>query len=82
MDELKRFRTSRQGFCSHTTKLLSGTADLHTVDTSSINQEVVMNIELTIEQLQHKQTILEELDAKIAPLIEDESELKEETVEA
>jgi len=61
--------------------LLSVIADLLTVDTSSIDQEVFLNIELTLEQLQCKQTILEELDAKIAPLIEDESELEEEIVD-
>ena len=51
-------------------KLLSGIAHLLTVDTSSNDQEVILSIELPLEQLQCKQTILEELDAKIAPLID------------
>ena len=79
MDELKRFRTSRRGYRSHTTKLLSGIQDLLTVD---ISEEAVSTIELTLEQLQWNQTILEELDAKIAPLITEETELEEEVIEA
>ena len=79
MGELKRFRTSRRGYRSHTTKLLSGIQDLLTVDNS---EEAVSTIELTLEQLQRKQTILEELDAKIAPFITEETELEEEVMEA
>ena len=79
MDELKCFRTSRRGYRSHTTKLLSGIQDFLTVD---ISEEAVSTIELTLKQLQWKQTILEELDAKIAPLITQETELEEEVMEA
>ena len=69
MDELKRFRISCHRYCSHTTKLLSGVQELLTLDPSAVNAEVNSTIELTLEQLQRKQTVLEELDTKIAPLI-------------
>ena len=41
-----------------------------------------MTATLTIEQLQHKQTILEDLDAKIAPLIDNKADLEAEIIEA
>ena len=41
-----------------------------------------MTATLTIEQLQRKQTILEDLDAKIAPLIDNEADLEAEIIEA
>ena len=49
--------------------------------TVDISEEAVSTIELNLEQLQRKQTILEELDAKIAPLITEETELEEEIME-
>ena len=41
-----------------------------------------MTTTLTIEQLQHKQTILEDLDAKIAPFIDNEADHEAEIIEA
>ena len=41
-----------------------------------------ITVTLTIEQLQCKQTILEDLDDKIAPLIDNEADLKAEIFEA
>ena len=46
MDELKRFQTSRRGYRSHTTKLLSAIQDLLTAD---ISEEAVSTVELTLE---------------------------------
>ena len=74
MEELQRFRTSRRGYRAHTTKLLTGITDDGPFDK--------MTATLTIEQLQRKQTILEDLDAKIAPFIDNESDLKAEIIEA
>ena len=53
-----------------------------TLDPFTVNAEVIFTIELTLEQLQRKQTVLEELDTKIAPLITEELELEEEIMEA
>ena len=74
MEELQRFRTSRRGYRAHTTKLLTGITDDGPFDK--------MTATLTIEQLQRKQTILEDLDAKIAPLIDNEADLEAEIIEA
>ena len=82
MDELKRFRISCRRYRSQTTKLLSGVQQLLTSDPFAVNAEVISTIEHTLEQLQRKQTILEELDTKIAPLITEESGLEEEMMEA
>jgi len=70
---------SRRGYRSHTTKLLS---EIPTLLTAKDIDELVSTIKVTLEQLQRKQTILEELDTKIAPLITEESELEEEIMAA
>jgi len=81
MDKLKCLRISCRGYRSHTTKLLSGIQELIIMEPSSVNAEAISNIELTLDQLQWKHMILEELDTKIAPLIREESELEEEIME-
>ena len=83
MEELQRLRTSRRGYRAHTTKLLTGIADQATLDTdTSSNKQTAASLTLAIEQLQRKQTILDELDAKIAPLIDNETDLEAEIIEA
>ena len=82
IDELKWFWISRCKYCSHTKKLLSGVQELLTLDPFTVNAEVIFTIELTLEQLQRKQTVLEELDTKIAPLITEKLQLEEEIMEA
>jgi len=52
MDELKRFRISRRGYHTHTTKLLSGIPESLTA--KYINEELASTIKLTLEQLQQK----------------------------
>ena len=74
MEELLRLRTSRRGYRAHMTKLLSGIADDAHADK--------LTVPLTVEQLERKQTILEDLDAKIAPLIDNETDLEAEIIEA
>ena len=61
---------------AHTTKLLAGIEELLSQDA---NQETAASLALTIKLLEHKQTILEGLDA---PLINDETELEEEIMES
>ena len=78
MEELQRLRTSRRGYRAHTTKLLTGIAEL-TSDASDASTE---ELTLTIEQLERKQTILEDLDTRIAPLITNETDLEAEIIEA
>ena len=74
MEELQRLLASRRGYRAHTTKLLTEITDDGPFDK--------MTATLTIEQLQRKQTILEDLDAKIAPLIDNEADLEAEIIEA
>ena len=68
------FLTLRRGYRAHTTKLLTRITDDSPFDK--------MTAILTIEQLHHKQTILEDLDAKIAPFIDNEADLEAEIIEA
>ena len=62
-------------------KLLSGIQELLTVDPSAVNAGVNLAIKLALTAAEET-TILEELDTKIAPLITEESELKDEITEA
>ena len=73
MEKLQRLQTSQWGYRVHTTKLLTGITDNGPFDK--------MTATLTIEQLQRKQTILEDLDAKIALLIDNKADLKAEIIE-
>ena len=83
MEELQRLRTSRRGYRAHTTKLLTGMADLLKENAAvPIDNLTAASLALTVEQLQRKQTILEDLDAKIAPLIDNETDLEAEIMEA
>ena len=78
MEELQRLKTSRRGYRAHTTRLLTGIAELTSDTTDSPAEELT----LTIEQLERKQTILEDLDARIVPLITSETDLEAEIIEA
>ena len=78
MEELQRLKTSRRGYRAHTTKLLTGIAEL-TSDTTDTPAE---ELTFTIEQLERKHTILEDLDARIAPLITNETDLETEIIES
>ena len=64
MEELQRLRTSRRGYRAHTTKLLTGIAELTSEAADASTEELT----LTMEQLERKQTILEDLDTRIALL--------------
>ena len=55
-------------------KLVSGIEGLLIIDSYSVNKKLISNNELTLEQLQQKQTILEDPDVKIAPLIGNKEE--------
>ena len=80
---MQRLRTSRRGYRAHTTKLLTGMADLLKENAAvPIDNLTAASLALTVEQLQRKQTILEDLDAKIAPLIDNETDLEAEIMEA
>ena len=59
-------------------KLLTGIAEL-TLETANISIE---ELTLTIEQLECKQTILEDLDTRIAPLISNETDREAEIIKA
>ena len=74
MEELQCLKISHRGYRAHTTKLLTGIAEL-TSDTADSPAE---ELTLTIEQLEWKQTILEDLDAWIAPLIMNKTDLETE----
>ena len=78
MEELQRLRTLRRGYRDHTTRLLTGIAELTSDTTDSPAEELTF----TIEQLEWKQTILEDLDARIVPLITGETDLEAEIIEA
>ena len=74
MEELQHFQTSWLGYQAHTTKLLAGITNDGPFDK--------LTVTLIIERLQHKQTILEDLDSKIAPLMDDEVDLEVKIVKA
>ena len=78
MEEVQRLQTSCRGYRAHTTKLLTGIAELTSEASDASNEELT----LTIERLERKQTILEDLDARIAPLIINETDLEAEIIEA
>ena len=78
MEELQRLKTSRRGYRAHKTRLLTGITEL-TSDTADSPAE---ELTFTIEQLERKQTILEDLDARIAPLITSETDLETEIIES
>ena len=64
-------------------KLLTRIADPVMEDAdASINKQMAVALTLTIEQLQCKQTILDDFDAKIAPLIDNKMDLESEITEA
>ena len=50
MEEVQRLRTSRRGYRAHTTKLLTGIAELTSEASDASNEELT----LTIEQLERK----------------------------
>ena len=58
--------------------MLTGIAELTSEASDASNEELT----LTIGQLERKQTILEDLDARIAPLITNETDLEAEIIEA
>ena len=79
MEELQRLRTSRRGYRAHTTKLLTGIAELTSGASDASTEELTLT---AIEQLERKQTILEDLDTRIASLIINETDLEAEIIEA
>lgn len=83
MEELQRLRTSRRGYQAHTTKLLTGITDLLVEGSDAPTDKLAeSSLALTVEQLQCKLMILEDLDARIAPLIDNEMDLEAEVIEA
>lgn len=77
MEEMQCLQTLRRGYQAHTTKMLTGITDLLTEGADTPTDKLMaLSLALIVTQLQHKQMILEGLDAKIAPLIGNETELK------
>ena len=83
MDELKRLRLSRGGHRSHLTKVIATTSNLleKAAETSLTAKEIV-SLTSYMEQLQRKQDTIAELDTKILPLIQEESELESDVIES
>ena len=77
MEELSRSKASRRGYQSHITKTYSRIAEItdSTEPTTSVQR---ITLSTALEQLQQKQTLLKELDLKIANGITDAEELAQE----
>ena len=77
MEELSRSKASRRGYRSHITKTYSRIAEItdSTEPTTSVQR---ITLSTALEQLQQKQTLLKELDLKIANRITDAEELAQE----
>ena len=77
MEELSRSKASRRGYRSHITKTYSRIAET-TDSTEPPTDAQRITLATALEQLQQKQTLLKELDLKIANGIADAEELTEE----
>ena len=77
MEEFLCLKTLRRGYRAHTMRFFTGIAELMSDTTDSPAEELT----LTIEQLEWKETILEDLDARIVPLITSETDLEAEIIE-
>ena len=83
MDNLKRLRLSRGGHRAHVTKILATTDYLlDKSDETPLTAKEIVTLTCHMERFQRKKDTLAELDAKILPLIEDESELESDIVES
>jgi len=82
MDDLKHFRLSRGGHRSHVSRFLTITTNLlEKSDETPLTAEEIISLTNYMEQLQCKKETLEDLDAKILSLINEESELKSDVIE-
>ena len=83
MDDFKRFRLSRGGHWSHVSRLLIITTNsLEKSDETPLTAKETVSLTNYMEQLQRKKETLEDLDAKITPRINEESELKSDAIES
>ena len=83
MDDLKCFCLSCGGHRSHVSRLMTITTNLlEKSDKTPLTAKEIISLTNYMEQLQHKKETLEDLDAKILPLINEESYLKSDVIES
>ena len=85
MEELQRHRGSRKGYRAHLTKLIASANGLMITDIESSleeNAKTVTALDSLLGQLNRKEALLADLDAKILLLITGEDELEAEVFEA
>jgi len=85
MEDVQHHRSSRKGYRSHLTKLIATADELMNTNTDKVSEETKIktatSLDSLIHQLSRKEKLLADLDAKILPLIDDESELETEVFE-
>ena len=85
MEDVQRHRGSRKGYCSHLTRLIAMADELMNTNTDELSEETKIetatSLDSLIQPLSRKEKFLADLDAKILPLINDESELETEVFE-
>ena len=85
MENIQRHRGSRKGYRSHLTRLFANSDELLNTVTTDLTEETRIKtstaLESLIHQLNRKEKLLTDLDAKILSLIENEDELETEVLE-
>ena len=85
MEELQRHRSSRKGYRSHLTRLITNANELLSTSTEPPPEEktkITATLDLLLGQLIRKENLLADLDTKIIQLVGDEDELETEVFEA
>ena len=85
MEELQRHRSSRKGYRSHLTRLITNANELMATSTEGLpgeNVKMTTALDSLVGQLNRKENLLADLDAKILQLVNDEGELETEVFEA
>ena len=85
MEELQQHRSSQKGYRAHLTKLTTSANQLMATITEDLPEENVKTaaaLDSLLGQLNWKEKLLSDLDAKILHLISDESDLETEVFEA
>ena len=85
MEEIQRHRGSRKGYRAHLTRLIANADEVMNTDTSNLTEESTIKTTTTLQSLIHqlnrKEKLISDLDAKILPLINDENEIETEVYE-
>jgi len=85
IEEIKRHRSTWKGYRAHLTRLITNADELMDSSAEELTEEnrvkIVASLDSLLKQLDRKEKLLADLDAKILPLINDEGEIETEVFE-